>query len=91
MPPRRHAAAPAFLQYWADQGIDIAPFVDAADGEVIYPPIGDKAQAGIEAAHARGLPRPHTGGAGARRRPRSRQRRDRWLMSPALDNLRRKL
>lgn len=40
-------AEPDFIAYWSEQGVDIEAFVDAADGDVIYPPAGAKAQAGM--------------------------------------------
>lgn len=43
------AAEEAYVRYWSDQGIDVQPFIDAANGPVIYPPIGQRAQAGMTA------------------------------------------
>lgn len=47
--PGVDGAEDAFVQYWSDQDVDIQPFIDAANGSVIYPPIGDRAQAGMTA------------------------------------------
>lgn len=43
------AAEDAFRQYWSAQGIDVQPFIDTANGTVIYPPSGQRAQAGMSA------------------------------------------
>lgn len=39
-------AQPAFVDYWAEEGVDVTPFIDAANGETTPAPVGPNVNAG---------------------------------------------